>query len=146
MVARSALLGAAAGARASLGLAGPALTSARTPRWLRRGMLLGVAGELAGDKNPSTPSRLLPPGPHSRMISGAVGGLALARRAGARPVRPVLAGVLGAVVGTWGGAAWRAHAVGRLPGWQSGVAEDVVALGLTALACLPGRVAPPHLP
>ena len=52
---------------------------------------------------------------------------------------PVLAAALGTVAGAWGGLGWRRWATGRVPDWQAGLVEDAVALGLTGLACLPGR-------
>ncbi|MFI2755089.1 hypothetical protein ACGIF2_16795 [Cellulomonas sp. P22] len=142
VVVRCLLLGAAAGSRSSLGVAAPVLT-ARTPedgtrsRTTRSGQvlaLLGVLGELVGDKLPRTPSRLDPPGPVLRAGSGASGGVLLARRAHASPYLPALAGVAGALAGIYGGAAWRAWADARTADWKPAVAEDVVAVGLACLA------------
>lgn len=131
---RSAALGVAAGSRASLGVAGPVLTSGagRLTRWP---VLLGVAGELAGDKLPSAPSRVDPPGPQSRAVSAATGAVALARRA-RRPVwSAALVAAAASTVGTWGGAAWRGWAARRGPDWRGALVEDAVAIALTALAC-----------
>ncbi|MFF2620299.1 hypothetical protein [Oerskovia jenensis] len=140
VLARSLAIGVAAGSRASLGLAPPVLTSSLSGPW---GMLakvvgaLGVAAELTGDKLPSAGSRLEQPGPPIRMTSGAVGALVLARRAEAGVLLPVLLGAAGGAAGTWGGAAWRAAAVGRRPDWQAAVVEDAVALSLAAFAVRP---------
>ncbi|MEV7973431.1 hypothetical protein [Cellulomonas sp. NPDC089187] len=136
---RSALLGVAAGCRASLGVAAPVLTS-DVPRLVRLTARAGVAGELIGDKLPSTPSRLLPPSPQGRIVSGATGAVALARRA-RRPVWSAAGlGALGAAAGTWGGAAWRSWAGRRGPDWRGALVEDAVAVGLAAVACRRGRV------
>ena len=48
---------------------------------------------------------------------------------------PALAGGIGGLAGAYGGAAWRAWAVGRHPDWQAAIAEDLVALTAAALAC-----------
>lgn len=134
LVARSALLGWAAGARASLGPAGPTITGAHRPA-VRAVAALGVVGELVGDKLPTAPSRLEHGGALVRATSGAIGASLLAARGGAHPVVPALAGAFGGLAGAFGGAAWRAWAVGRLPDWQAAVAEDVVALTAAAIAC-----------
>ncbi|WP_456787759.1 hypothetical protein [Cellulomonas sp. P5_C5] len=134
LVARSLLLGWAAGARASLGPAGPTLTGGRPPL-VRAAAALGVIGELVGDKLPTAPSRLEHGGALVRATSGAIGATMLAARAGANPVVPALAGGIGGLAGAYGGAAWRAWAVGRLPGVLAAIAEDAVALTATAIAC-----------
>ena len=151
LVARSLALGLAAGARASLGLAAPVLGPApasrrgepaayvrRPPASLRTVAVLAVVGELVGDTLPATPSRLENHGPDGRAVSGAAGGLLLARRRRA-PVAGTLvaaaAGVAGAVAGTGVGAAWRSAFARR--GWPdlpAALAEDVVALALATWA------------
>jgi uncharacterized membrane protein len=65
--------------------------------------------------------------------------VALARREGARPAAPVLAGVVGAAAGSFGGHAWRGWAAQRVPDWQAALAEDAVAVLLALAATLPGR-------
>ncbi|NLU84578.1 hypothetical protein [Rhodococcus sp. HNM0569] len=133
---RAGVLGAAAGMRSSLGFAAP-LVSAQG-RGAGPKAALGVffaVGEMVMDKLPSTPSRLEPVGVASRVVSGAVGGGVLARRAHENaPIRS-LVGIAGALAGTFGGSAWRAWAAGRgVPDWQAAVVEDVVAVGLAAAA------------
>jgi uncharacterized membrane protein len=140
---RSLTLGVAAGMRSSLGISAPALVgrgarakggfSITTAR-----RALPVASELVVDKLPKTPSRLEPQGLAARFASGAVGGVILARRAGASPVQtivPLLAAVLGTAAGAYGGAAWRRWASSSRPDWQGAVAEDGVALSLAYAAC-----------
>ncbi|GEM00215.1 hypothetical protein [Cellulomonas terrae] len=134
LVARSALLGWAAGARASLGPAAPTITGAHRPV-VRAVAALGVVGELIGDKLPNAPSRLDHGGALVRATAGAIGASMLAARGRAHPVVPALAGAVGGLAGAFGGAAWRAWAAGRLPDWQAAVAEDVVALTAAAVAC-----------
>lgn len=132
LVARSALLGVATGGRSSLGFAGPALTGSSAPA-----KALAVAGlgfELVQDKRPGTPSRLTAAGLPARISSGAAGGVALARREHRRIALPVVAGALGALVGSFAGASWRAWAVELVPDWQAAVVEDVASVTLAVLA------------
>lgn len=132
LVARSALLGVAAGGRSSLGLAGPALTGGNTVAKL--GALAAVGAEVVADKNPATPSRLTAAGLPARIASGAGGALALAKRDHQRALVPVVAGAVGALAGSVLGAAWRAGAAEVVPDWQAAVVEDVASLTLAVLA------------
>jgi uncharacterized membrane protein len=134
---RALALGVASGSRSSLGFSVPALVSrnagpSRAATTLRA---LSVGGEFVIDKLPQTPSRLVAPGLVARFASGATGGFTLARRSGEAPILPVLAGMAGAAVGAWGGAAWRSKASARMPDWRGAVVEDAVALGLACGAC-----------
>ena len=132
LVARSALLGVAAGGRSSLGFAAPALTGSSTPA-----KVLAVAGlgfELYQDKQPGTPSRLAGVGLPARIASGAGGAVVLARREHAQVLLPVVAGAVGAVVGSLTGASWRAWAAGFVPDWQAAVVEDAASVTLGVLA------------
>lgn len=137
LVVRSALVGVAAGSRSTLGLAQPFLVARH--RGVRVLGLLAAGGELVGDKLPSAPSRLDPPGPAFRAVAGALGAVTLGRRAGSRSVPAVLmAAALGAAAstaGTWGGAAWRRFAAAR--GWPdlpAALGEDAAAVTLALLA------------
>jgi hypothetical protein len=143
---RSALLGVAAGSRSSLGWAMPTLTapSRRGTPEHRSGLaritgLAAVAGELVGDQQRGIPDRTVPAGAAPRFVGAAAGAAQLATRARANAALPVLVAAGGAAAGTWGGAAWRHWAAGRLPDGRAGLVEDGVALLLAALACLPGR-------
>ncbi|MBD8079360.1 hypothetical protein [Cellulosimicrobium arenosum] len=148
---RAVALGAAAGARATLGVAAPVLASAVAPgaggsdgataRWRTAGRAaagLAVVGELVGDKLPRTPSRLEGTGPAGRLVSGAVGGVLLARRRGQGSVAGLAAaaaaGATGAAAGTWGGAAWRRLAVDHGRDWPRAIVEDASAIALAAWA------------
>ncbi|MBB5473693.1 putative membrane protein [Cellulomonas hominis] len=131
---RSALLGVASGSRASLALAAPTLADPGSHALGRLLARLGVVAELTGDKLPSTPSRLNPPGPQSRAVAAAFGGVALARQRGRAVWLPAATAALFSTVGTWGGAAWRAHAARSGPDWRGAFVEDAVALTLAGLA------------
>ncbi|HKG52015.1 MAG TPA: hypothetical protein VKB14_16385 [Actinomycetales bacterium] len=154
LVLRSAALGVAAGSRSSLGLAASVLLSqgsaglgrAVTGRAAGTLATAGVAAELVADKLPQTPSRLQPPVLATRLASGASGAVALARRAGARPAAPAVAGLFGAGVGSFGGFAWRQWAGRRVPDWQAALVEDGVAVLLALAASLPGRTGAVRLP
>ena len=63
--------------------------------------------ELVTDQLPSTPSRKVPPQFGARVVMGAVSGAAIATPSGSWGIG-ALVGVLGAVAGTFGGAAARA--------------------------------------
>ncbi|MCA5892203.1 hypothetical protein LEP48_02420 [Isoptericola sp. NEAU-Y5] len=148
---RALALGLAAGARATLGPAAPILgpvprcapgrsaaAAHRPSAAVRAVAVLAVVGELVGDTLPTTPSRLEHHGPEGRAVSGAVGGVLLARRRGA-PVPDTLvaaaAGALAGLAGTGLGAAWRSAVARR--GWPdlpAALAEDAVALALAAWA------------
>ncbi|MEZ0166453.1 hypothetical protein AB2L27_16955 [Kineococcus sp. LSe6-4] len=132
LLARSALLGVAAGGRSSLGLAGPALTGGSAVA--KVGALAAVGVEVVQDKKPQTPSRLSAAGLPARLASGAGGALALARRDHRRAALPVVAGAAGALAGSVLGAAWRAGASEVVPDWQAAVVEDVASLTLAVLA------------
>jgi len=90
-------------------------------------------GELINDKLPKTPSRKVPVAFGARIASGGLAGAAVGLSAGA-PIPGLVLGVVGAVIGTLGGAWARgrlAAAFGRdLP---AAVVEDVVAVGGAAL-------------
>jgi uncharacterized membrane protein len=90
-------------------------------------------GELIGDKLPNTPSRKVPVQFGTRLLTGALSGAAVG--ASTQLLLPGLVlGLLGAAIGTFGGAAARARlarAFGRdLP---AALIEDVIAVGGAAL-------------
>ena len=132
LVTRSVLLGVAAGGRSSLGLAGPALTGSSAPA--KVAALGGLGFELVQDKRAGTPSRLSAAGLPARLVSGAGGAAALARRDHQQVVLPAVAGVVGALAGSVVGASWRAWAGELVPDWQAAVVEDVASVTLAVLA------------
>ncbi len=146
------LLGVVAGLRSMLA---PAIVS-----WFARNGVLAVAntplafmgyrftpiiltvfavGELIADKLPRTPSRKAPLGFIARILTGALSG-ATVGAAGHSPVAGLILGVIGAVVGTFGGAAARAKlaaAFGRdLP---AALLEDVVGITIAVLSLMAVR-------
>ena len=125
LVGRSLLLGLAAGGRSSLGYLAAALSSGSTATTVAAA---AVAGEVVADKLPVTPSRLDAAPLIGRVVAGAVGGLALARRERSSVVLPALVGAGGAVIGSVLGAAGREIAARHGWGWQAGLAEDAASL------------------
>src|SRR5271154_3327690 len=67
-------------------------------------------GELINDKLPNTPSRKIPPQFIFRIISGAFCGAAIGIHGG-NMIAGIIAGAIGAVAGTLGGAAFRSGLV-----------------------------------
>jgi len=96
------------------------------------GYVLTVAalGELVGDMLPKTPPRTFPPGLIARIASGAFVGWMLCAWHGAASVAGALVGVIGALIGTYGGKAVRLWLIERAGGVASALIEDVVAIGL----------------
>lgn len=95
--------------------------------------LLALA-ELVADKLPTTPSRKSPPGFIGRLISGALCGAAIGLAASSLPLC-LIAGVVGAVLGTFGGYAAR-MALCRAFGTDlpAALVEDLAAIGIAAFA------------
>jgi uncharacterized membrane protein len=92
-------------------------------------LTLLALGEIANDKRPTTPSRLIPMQFGTRVVTGAFAGAALGLSYGSLLVG-LLAGAIGAIAGTIGGAKFRAalaKAFGKdLP---AALIEDVIAVG-----------------
>lgn len=87
-------------------------------------------GELVTDQLPSTPSRTVPVQFATRVVTGAVSGAAIGIAGGVPWIGALVAGAVGAVIGTLGGRAVRAKlaaAFGR--DRPAALIEDVVAIG-----------------
>lgn len=110
-----------------LNLEGTPLSFFSSPiaRWL---FALAALGELINDKLPKTPSRTIPPQFATRVITGALSGAALGA-ARQQLVLGLLAGAVGAVAGTLGGASfrgWLSRIIGKdLP---AALIEDAIAI------------------
>jgi uncharacterized membrane protein len=87
-------------------------------------------GELIADKLPNTPSRKAPPGFIARIVTGGLSGAAIGATS-ASWVVGLAAGVIGAVVGTFGGYEFRSRLVKATGGKDLPIAllEDVIAIG-----------------
>jgi uncharacterized membrane protein len=121
------LLGIVAGLRA---LTAPAVL------YLARGgiagfiLAVGALAELVGDILPNTPARTFPLGLIARIVSGAfVGWMLCAWHGGASWAGAVL-GIIGALIGTYGGKAARLWLIERVGGVPAALIGDVAAIGL----------------
>jgi uncharacterized membrane protein len=87
-------------------------------------------GELIADKLPNTPSRKAPPGFIARILTGGLSGAAIGATGGSWTIG-LAAGVIGAVVGTFGGYEFRARLVKATGGKDLPIAllEDAIAIG-----------------
>ncbi|GAA3288377.1 hypothetical protein Dvina_42920 [Dactylosporangium vinaceum] len=133
LIARSALLGIAAGGRSLSAPAAVAFGSGS--RAWQVATTAAAAGEFVLDKLPNAPSRLAAAPLAGRLLFAGVAATFLARREGRNPVAPALAAAAGAAAGTYAGARWRAYAANRhwaaLP---AALAEDAVTWTLATTA------------
>ena len=91
-------------------------------------------GELVNDKLPKTPSRLIPPQFITRIVTSALCGLAIGL-SGGEMIVGLVAGILGAVAGTFGGAKARSLLARNLGcDLPAALLEDIAAVGITAFA------------
>ena len=102
------------------------------------GYVLAVCaiGEYVADAMPWIPSRTAPPGVIVRSVSGAVAGWLLTTASGGPAVAGAVAGIVGALIGTFGGHALRIAAIARIGELPAAVAEDAVAIALAAIIVL----------
>ena len=86
--------------------------------------------ELTADKLPKTPARTAPPGLIARIVSSGLCGVALATSAGGSQTASAILGVVGALVGTFGGYHLRHALVTRahMPDFAVALAEDFIAI------------------
>jgi uncharacterized membrane protein len=149
---RPVLIGLVAGMRSMTPLAAVSL-AARTGRLPARGgawRLLGApavvagsaalaVGELAGDKLPSAPDRIVAPGIAARLVSGALAGAAVAPRG--RRAEAMAVGAATAVAASYLTFGLRMIALRRYGQARSGLVEDALALAgaLAVAAAGPGR-------
>lgn len=93
-------------------------------------------GELIADKLPSTPSRKAPPGFVTRLVTGALTGATIGA-AGHALLLCMIVGIVGAVIGTFGGAAVRAKlATTFRRDFPAALLEDAVAILVATFAIL----------
>jgi uncharacterized membrane protein len=99
------------------------------------GYVLGVCaiGEYIVDTMPWIPSRTMPLGVVVRAFSGAIAGWLVASMHGGSFAGGVVAGVIGALLGTYGGHATRIAAIARIGALPAAILEDAVAIGVAAI-------------
>jgi len=112
-----------------LNLAGTKLAFMDRPVTLIFFTLLAVA-ELIADKLPKTPARTAPLRLIARVVLGCLCGVALAISAGGKLLVPAIVGIVGALIGTFGGYNTRHTLVFRahIPDFAVATAEDVIAV------------------
>jgi uncharacterized membrane protein len=94
---------------------------------------VAAAGEYVVDALPSAPSRTRVAGLSVRLVSGAFVGWTIATMHDGPGLFGAVAGVAGAVIGTYGGHAARLAAIARIGAYPAAILEDAVAIGLAAL-------------
>jgi uncharacterized membrane protein len=105
------------------------LAHAWTP-WI---LTLLAIGELIVDKLPTTPSRKVPLGFGARVVSGALSGAAIST-AGGETVGGMIAGIVGAVLGTLGGYDFRTRLAAVLrKDRPAALIEDAIAITTASL-------------
>jgi uncharacterized membrane protein len=98
-------------------------------------IVLGLAalGEYVADASPKIPPRTALPSIVVRPLSGAIAGWFISSWHGGSPVAGAVAGVIGALIGTYGGHAARVAAIDKIGPLPAAIAEDVVAVALAAV-------------
>lgn len=136
IVTRAVALGLAAGSRGALGPCAPLWARARAEgrEKTRRLSMVAITGELVADKTPKIPSRTSGPMITLRTLSGATGGVLLARALGGPAVLTSGIAAVAAPVGAVAGVRWRARWGTHRSPWVGAVLEDAVALTLARWA------------
>ena len=96
-------------------------------------LALGAIGEYVADASPWIPSRTAFPSIVVRPLSGAIAGWLLVQMHGGTAWIGALAGIVGALAGTYGGHAARLAAIARIGALPAALTEDAIAIGLAAL-------------
>lgn len=95
-----------------------------------------AVGELIGDKLPKTPNRTAPGPLAARVVFGGLVGAVVATGLNGPALEGVILGVIGALIGAFGGYQMRRLLVESTGGrdWPVAVVEDVLTIGLAVLA------------
>jgi uncharacterized membrane protein len=96
------------------------------------GYVLGVCAlaEYVVDTMPWIPSRTSPPGVAFRVVSGAVAGWLITSAHSGNSILGIIAGIVGALLGTYGGHAARIAGIAAIGALPAAILEDAVAIGL----------------
>ena len=108
------------------------------------GIVLAVAavGEYVVDVLPNTPSRTQAMGLSARVVSGAFVGWMIATMHDGSGMFGAIAGIAGAVIGTYAGHAARLAAIARIGGYPAAIVEDLVAIHTLQLSSSHARTLP----
>lgn len=105
-------------------------------RWTPWIFSVAAAGELVSDQLPSTPSRKVPPQFGARIVMGGLSGAAVGAPS-QQWIAGLLLGVVGAVVGTFVGSAFRARLAAFFRSdHPAALVEDAVAIALSGAVIL----------
>lgn len=96
-------------------------------------LILAAIGEYIVDLLPRTPSRTRLTGVGVRVVSGAFSGYMIAGMHGTSGLWGAIAGIAGALAGTYGGHAARLALIARAGAIPAALAEDAVAVALAVL-------------
>ena len=100
---------------------------------------LAAIGEYIVDAMPNFPARTrIIPSLSLRIISGGFAGWLVHSRTGGSLLLAILLGVLGALIGTFGGYRVRMWLIDRIGGIPAAILEDLVAIGLAVLIITKG--------
>lgn len=106
--------------------------------FLVRGGIIGIVlavlavAELIGDMLPQIPSRTSPPALIARILSGGIVGWLIAGANSSFAIVGAILGIVGALVGAYGGRLVRIAAIARIGAVAAALAEDLVAIALAA--------------
>jgi len=99
-------------------------------------LALVALGEFVGDTLPQTPSRKTSPQLIARVVSGAFVGWMLCAFLAAPPIAGAICGVVGALIGTFGGAAVRASLIQRIGALPAALTEDAIGIVLPVVVIM----------
>ncbi|MDQ6766803.1 MAG: hypothetical protein M3Z41_03245 [Candidatus Eremiobacteraeota bacterium] len=95
-------------------------------------LLVAAVAEYVADVLPNIPCRTQAMSLLGRSVSGAFVGWLIATMHDGSGIFGALAGISGAVIGTYAGLAARLAAIARIGRYPAAIAEDLVAIGLAA--------------
>jgi uncharacterized membrane protein len=93
---------------------------------------IAAAAEYVIDVLPNTPARTRIVGVAARVASGAFVGWTIVAAHGGPASYGAIAGIAGALIGTYAGHAARLAAIARIGGYPAAIVEDIVAIALAA--------------
>jgi len=96
-------------------------------------LTLAAIFEYVVDLLPKTAPRTAPPQVLARIISGAFSGSMIGTMHGAPAVASGIVGIIGALIGTYGGVRVRYALIARLGSVPAGITEDIIAIVIAAI-------------
>lgn len=99
-------------------------------------LALFALGEVFGDVQPNVPPRTWPPALIGRLVSGGFVGWMLCAFRGVPPVAGCVLGVIGALIGTYGGKTVRLSLIERFGAVPAALIEDAIAIVLASVCVI----------